>query len=151
MILPKARYEWIHLRLQDFKTVSEYNSAVFKISSQLKLCGEKITDEDLLEKTFSTFHASNVLLQQQYREKGFKKYSELISCLLVAEQNNELLMKNHEIRPTGSAPFPEVNVSVRNNNYDNGRGRGRRRGRGRGRGNYRNHGGGNNKCQHYSG
>ena len=72
VILPKARYEWIHLRLQDFKTVSEYNSAVFKISSQLKLCGEKITDEDLLEKTFSTFHASNVLLQQQYREKVLK-------------------------------------------------------------------------------
>jgi hypothetical protein len=39
--LPKARYEWMHLRLQDFKTVTEYNSAVFRITSQLKLCGEK--------------------------------------------------------------------------------------------------------------
>ena len=58
----------------------------------------------MLEKTFSTFHASNVLLQQQYHEKGFKKYSKLISCLLVAEQNNELLMKNHETRPSGSNP-----------------------------------------------
>ena len=85
---------------------------MFRISSQLKLCGEKVTDEDMLEKTFSTFHASNLLLQQQYREKGFKKYSQLISCLLVAEQNNELLMKNHEARPTGSAPFPEVNVTA---------------------------------------
>ena len=85
----------MHLRLQDFKTVSEYNSALFKISSRLKLCGEKITDEDMQEKTFTTFHASNVLLQQQYRERRFTKYSELISCLLVAEQNNELLMKNH--------------------------------------------------------
>ena len=83
----------MHLRLQDFKSVSEYNSALFKISSQLKLCGEKITDEDMLEKTYTTFHASNVLLQQQYRERKFTKYSELISCLLVAEQNNELLLK----------------------------------------------------------
>ncbi|KAK5812130.1 hypothetical protein PVK06_027541 [Gossypium arboreum] len=138
VILPKARYDWMHLRLQDFKTVSEYNSELFKISSQLKLCGENITDEDLLDKTFSTFHATNVLLQQQYREKGFKRYSELISCLLVAEQNNELLMKNHGIRPTSSAPFPEVNVAV-HNNYENrkyksrGRGRGRSEGRGRGR------------------
>ena len=41
VILPKARYDWMHLRLQDFKTVSEYNSVLFKISSQLKLCGEK--------------------------------------------------------------------------------------------------------------
>ena len=54
----------MHLRLQDYKTVSEYNSAMFRISSQLKLCGEKVTDEDMLEKTFSTFHASNLLLQQ---------------------------------------------------------------------------------------
>ncbi|XP_049360825.1 uncharacterized protein LOC125825536 [Solanum verrucosum] len=26
-VLPRARYEWIHLRLQDFKTICEYNSA----------------------------------------------------------------------------------------------------------------------------
>ena len=66
VILPKARYDWMHLRLQDFKTVSKYNSALFKISSQLKLCEEKITEEDMLEKAFTMFHASNVLLQQQY-------------------------------------------------------------------------------------
>ena len=63
VILPKARYDWMHLRLQDFKFVSEYNSAIFRISSQLQLCREKITDEHMLEKTLSTFHASNVLLQ----------------------------------------------------------------------------------------
>ena len=43
VILPKARYDWMHLRLQDFKSVSEYNSDLFKISSQLKLCGNDIT------------------------------------------------------------------------------------------------------------
>ena len=37
VILSKTRYDWMHLRLQDFKTVSEYNSTLFKISSQLKL------------------------------------------------------------------------------------------------------------------
>ncbi|XP_050131444.1 uncharacterized protein LOC126607738 [Malus sylvestris] len=63
VILPRVRYEWTHLRIQDFKTVAEYNSAIFRITSQLKLCGETITEEDMLEKTFSTFHASNVLLQ----------------------------------------------------------------------------------------
>ncbi|XP_058733554.1 uncharacterized protein LOC131605183 [Vicia villosa] len=132
-ILPKARYEWMHLRLQDFKSVSDYNSAMFRITSKLLLCGEKVTDEDMLEKTFSTFHASNVLLQQQYREKGFIKYSDLISCLLVAEQNNELLMKNHEARPTGTTPFPEVNVA-RHDHYRKNRGRGLAYARGRGRG-----------------
>ncbi|KAK8317552.1 hypothetical protein V6Z12_A13G117200 [Gossypium hirsutum] len=131
MILPKACYNWMHLRLQDFKTVIEYNSELFKISSQLKLCGENITDKDLLEKTFSTFHATNVLLQQQY----------------LAEQNNELLMKNHGIRPTGTAPLPKVNVAVHskygNEKYkgrDRGHGRGRSGGRGRGHTSNRYHG-----------
>ncbi|KAM2954190.1 hypothetical protein FF1_032502 [Malus domestica] len=75
----------------------------------MKLCGDTITDEILLEKTYSTFHANNVLLQQQYRARGYTEYNQLISVLLVAKQNNELLMKNHNSRPTGSAPFPEVN------------------------------------------
>ena len=131
----------MHLRLLNFKTVSEYNSALFKISSQLKLCGEKITKEDMLEKTFTTFHASNVLLQQQYRERKFTKYFELISCLLVVEQNNELLMRNHQSCPTGSEPFPEVNAISSQT-----RGCGRGRGRGRGR-NLRYHGSYSNNFQ----
>ncbi|XP_021757914.1 uncharacterized protein LOC110722950 [Chenopodium quinoa] len=90
VILTRARYDWLNLRLQDFKSVSEYNLAMVKITSKLQLCGENITDSEMLEKTYSTFHANNIVLQTQYREKGFKKYSELISCLLVAEQNNEL-------------------------------------------------------------
>ncbi|XP_021995191.1 uncharacterized protein LOC110892328 [Helianthus annuus] len=77
VLLPKARYEWVHLRIHDFKTVSEYNS-------KLKLCGEKITNENMLEKTFSMLYATNMLLSQQYRERKFTKYSELISCLLTS-------------------------------------------------------------------
>ncbi|GJS30351.1 uncharacterized protein Tco_0490971 [Tanacetum coccineum] len=70
VILPRPRYEWVHLRLQDFKSVSEYNPAMFRITFQLTLCGEKITNEEMLEKTFFTFRASNMLLQQQYRKIG---------------------------------------------------------------------------------
>ncbi|XP_070004395.1 uncharacterized protein [Nicotiana sylvestris] len=62
VVLPQARYDWTHLRLQDFKSISEYNSVVFRIISQLKLCGDNITDHDILKKTFTTFHASNMLL-----------------------------------------------------------------------------------------
>ncbi|XP_068331485.1 uncharacterized protein [Pyrus communis] len=90
--------------------------------------GETITEEDMLEKTFSTLHASNVLLQQQYRKRGFTEYNQLISMLLVVEQNNDLLMKSHQSRPIRSTPFPEVNVvslevnttSSRGNNYKQG-------------------------------
>ncbi|XP_075101587.1 uncharacterized protein LOC142177027 [Nicotiana tabacum] len=86
-VLSRARREWMHLRLQDYKPISKYNYVVYRIISQLKLCGEPMNDEDMLEKTLSTFHVSNMVLQQQYRERGFKKYSELISCLLVVEQH----------------------------------------------------------------
>jgi hypothetical protein len=42
----------------------------------------------------------------------------------VAEQNNELLMKNHQSRPTGSTPFPEANgTSFHGNKVNHGRGR----------------------------
>ncbi|XP_070667345.1 uncharacterized protein [Malus domestica] len=82
-----------YLTIQDFKSVAEYNSALFRITSQMKFCGDTITEEYMLEKTLSTFHASNVLLQQQYRARGFTEYNQLIYVFLVAEQNNELLIK----------------------------------------------------------
>ncbi|XP_066162157.1 uncharacterized protein [Oryza sativa Japonica Group] len=41
LIWPKANYEWVHLRLQDFKTVAEYNHAVHNICSRLKFKGRK--------------------------------------------------------------------------------------------------------------
>ncbi|XP_015169906.1 uncharacterized protein [Solanum tuberosum] len=142
-VLTRARYKWIHLQLQDFKTVCEYNSVVYKITFQLKLCGENITDEDMLEKTFTTFHASNLVLQQQYRERGFKKYYDLISCLLVVEQHNTLLFKNHEARPIGTAPLSKANVvkahghteKRQNKNW----GHNNMRGRGNDRKQYNNH------------
>ncbi|KAK9677623.1 hypothetical protein RND81_11G156400 [Saponaria officinalis] len=109
VILPKPRFDWLHLRLQDFKSVNDYNSTMFRITAQLELCGEKVSDAD----------------------KGFKRYCELVSCLLVAEQNNEILLKNHQSRPTGTDPFPEVNATK----YENrNKGHARIRGRGRGRG-----------------
>ncbi|PIN00237.1 hypothetical protein CDL12_27260 [Handroanthus impetiginosus] len=114
MISPKTCYDLMHLRLKDFKSISEYNFALFKIDS---------------EKNY---------------EEGFKKYLELISCLLVAEQNNELLIKNHEIRPTESTPFPKVNATIHNNfeKYEN-HGCGHSHGHecGRRRNNYHSHGG----------
>ncbi|XP_068304240.1 uncharacterized protein [Pyrus communis] len=134
VIFPRARYEWTHLRIQDFKSVAEYNSALFRITSQMKLCGESITKEDMLEKTFSTFHASNMLFQQQYRARGYTEYNQLISVLLVAEQNNEPLMKNHNSRPTRSAPFPKVNAASFEVNAISSSGDNHKRGRGHKRG-----------------
>lgn len=134
--------------------MDKYNSALFKIVLKLKMCGENVTYKDMIEKTFSTFHTSNVLLQQQYREKGFTTYANLISCLLLAEKNNELLMRNSEIRPPGSAPPLEAHTATEakkeanhvQSNGQHGRGRGKWHGRGRGRGSF-GHGRGNQHGQ----
>ena len=51
-----------------------------------------------------------MVLQQQYRACQYTKYFHLIACLLVAEKNNELLMKNHQVHPTGTKPIFKANV-----------------------------------------
>ncbi|GJT81214.1 hypothetical protein Tco_1055556 [Tanacetum coccineum] len=89
VLLPSSRDEWNNLRFQDFKKVNEYTSALFRICQTLRFCGQTVTEGDMLEKTFSTFHASNINLQQQYRLQNFKRYSDLNVNLLV-EKNNEL-------------------------------------------------------------
>ncbi|XP_070665140.1 uncharacterized protein [Malus domestica] len=124
---------------------SEYLTVEDSITSQMKLCEDTITEEILLEKTYSTFHANNVLLQQQYRARGYTEYNQLISVLLVAEQNDEILMRNHHSRPIGSAPFPEVNAASLEVNATSSSGDYHKRGRGHKRGRWnrkgKNHGG----------
>ena len=85
LILPEARHEWNNLRFEDFKTVSDYNSAVHVISSKLTFCEQPLTDTEKIEKTLSTFHPNYILLQQQYRTRNFQRYSDLIFTLLQAE------------------------------------------------------------------
>ncbi|KAD4586678.1 hypothetical protein E3N88_24279 [Mikania micrantha] len=89
----------------------------------------------MLEKTFSTFHASNAGLQTHLCEQGFKRYSSLNALLLVAEKNNEVLMKNRLPCPTGSMALAEANAISHNHakNFRHTRGRGCGRGHGRGR------------------
>ncbi|XP_048615919.1 uncharacterized protein LOC125588555 [Brassica napus] len=134
--LPLARDEWQSLRFQDFDKVMNYNSAVLGIVAKLRYCGETITESQMLEKTYTTFHKSHITLQQQYRLRGYTKFSELIVALLIAEKNNELLIKNHMTRPTGSKPFPEANAldakkPLKENNTFRASGRGRQNYRGR--------------------
>ena len=83
----KTMNEWKLLRFQDFESVEEYNSALIKISHSLELCGEVVTDDDLLYKTYSTFHPKDVLLS--HKAKGFTTYNDLLSYLLATEQRKQ--------------------------------------------------------------
>ena len=114
LIWPEANHEWNHLRLQDFKSVADYNHAVHKICSKLKFCEKEPTDADKIEKTLSTMLPSDRVLQQQYRAKNYQVYSQLIHTLTQAEKHAELLMKNHHKHPVGSAPLPEVHNVQKN-------------------------------------
>ncbi|XP_068312384.1 uncharacterized protein [Pyrus communis] len=93
--LPEARHDWQHLRFQDFKSMNEYKFEVCRIHSLLKLCKVELIESDLLDKTYSTFYATNIVLHQQYRAQKFTKFLDLISVLFLAEKQNQLLMKNH--------------------------------------------------------
>nr|CAD39881.2 OSJNBb0067G11.4 [Oryza sativa Japonica Group]CAE05263.2 OSJNBb0115I09.25 [Oryza sativa Japonica Group] len=132
IVLPQAQHDWITLRFQDNKSVAAYNSALHRIISQLRLCGLKITDAEMIEKTLSTFHPNNIMLQQQYRNSKYPKSSDLISVLLVAERQNEVLLKNHSARPTGSMAVPEAHANVVGNSRGHKRGHGEKKGKGKG-------------------
>ena len=105
--------------------MAAYNHALHKLVNKLRLCGQKITDADMIEKTLSTFHADNIVLQQQYRNSKYLKYSELSEVLSVAEQMNEVLMNNHTARPTGSMAVPEAHANVAKSARSNKKGRGK--------------------------
>ncbi|XP_013713582.1 uncharacterized protein LOC106417304 [Brassica napus] len=108
--LPLARDKWQSLRFQDFDKVMNYNSDVLGIVAKLRYYGETMTESKMLEKTYTTLIKSQISLQQQYRLRGYTEFLDLIVALLIAEKNNELLIKNHMTRPTGSKAFPEANA-----------------------------------------
>jgi uncharacterized protein YecT (DUF1311 family) len=131
IVLPRAQQAWITQRFQDYKSVAAYNSALHKIVTKMCLCGQKITDADMIEKTLSTFHPGNIVLQKQYRNSKYHKYSELSEVLSIAEQQNEVLMSNHSTRPTGSIVVPEAHANVveSSGNRKWGRGKGKWKGK----------------------
>ena len=105
--------------------MADYNSTLFDIITQLELFEVKISEYEILEKTFSTFHASNIILQQQYQQKKFTKDLELIFVLLTAKQTNELLLKHHDLRPTRSTIVPKAHAGS-NKSFKHSKGRMRR-------------------------
>ena len=63
--------------------------------------------------------------RDKYKQRQFKTYFELIFMLLTIEQTNQLLLKNHDLRPAGAKAIPEANANE-NRNTSRFRGRGRR-------------------------
>jgi hypothetical protein len=98
--LPRAKFEWEHLYFSDFGSVTAYDSALRRIVSQLKLCDQEITEEEMIEKTSSTFPPSQLMLHRMLRVANYRTYSELISTLSQLEKDDQKLMRNHYANPT---------------------------------------------------
>ncbi|XP_076933731.1 uncharacterized protein LOC143599726 [Bidens hawaiensis] len=133
-LLPIARAKWNNLRFLDFIKVNDYTSALLNICSRLEFCKQIMTVGDMLEKTYSTFHALNIILQQQLWLQNFQTYYDMNKNLIIAEKNNELLMKNHQARSTGLLAIPEANIAYNNDHKNSGHKREQGRGRGHGHG-----------------
>jgi hypothetical protein len=66
VILLEANHDWVHLRLQDYKSIEDYNHDVHKICAKLRFCENKYFDEEKIEKTLSTMLPSDKILKHQY-------------------------------------------------------------------------------------
>jgi hypothetical protein len=111
VILPKANHDWIHLCLQDYKFIGDYNHDVYMIYVKLWFCEKEPSGEDKIEKTLTTMLPSDRVLKHQYHARNYQRYSELIHDLLQAEKHDELAMRNYDQHIIGMAQLPEVNYS----------------------------------------
>jgi hypothetical protein len=62
VILTEVNYEWIHLRLQDYKSIRDYNHVVHKLCAKLRFYEKEPFDEDKIEKTLTTMLSSDMIL-----------------------------------------------------------------------------------------
>ena len=102
-----------------------------QINSKLRFCNSAVSDDDLIEKTLSTFHPNMRLIAEQHRNQKYKKHSELIYALLQAEKHNEILDKNNISRPTGTLPLPEAHFNSYNAQNSRGSRKNHRRSKGK--------------------
>lgn len=103
----------MNLRYQDFRSVAEYHFALTRIVYQLRLCGEEVTDNDCLFKTYSTFHPEYLLSKHIYIERGSTTYNDLSSCLTVIE-NDKVLKKSSEMKYPEEMDQDESKAAVSN-------------------------------------
>ncbi|KAF5179191.1 Retrotransposon protein, partial [Thalictrum thalictroides] len=66
-LLSDLEVRWQNLRFSEFKTVMQYNSEALRIKSLMHLCEKAITKDQIIEKAFSTFPVSTLMVTRNYR------------------------------------------------------------------------------------
>lgn len=107
-MLPLLNDEWNKLCFYNFKTVTEYATKLYSITSELSWCGRKLSETDKIEKTLSTFNPAERILAMQYRRMNHDTFDKLVAALLLDERHGILLQRNHDERrvPGPSPPAP---------------------------------------------
>jgi hypothetical protein len=49
ILLSEANHEWTQIRLQDFKSIEDYNHAIHKVCAKLRFCEKEPSEEDKIE------------------------------------------------------------------------------------------------------
>ena len=85
---PKSEWKNIYSKLQDFKSIFN-NSILSNIILWLELYGVKLPEVEFLEKTLSTYHASNICYCSNANSVSIRHTR---SWLLTIEQTNEIMI-----------------------------------------------------------
>jgi hypothetical protein len=81
-LLPESNHEWTQIRLQDFKSIEDYNHHIHKVYAKLCFREKEPSEEENIEKTLQIILPSNRVLQHQYRVQSYQHYADLIRDLL---------------------------------------------------------------------
>jgi hypothetical protein len=100
-------------RLQDYKSIEDYNHVDHKMCAKLCFDEKEPSKGDNIEKTLQTMLPSDRILQHQYCVRNYQNYPDLIHDLLQEEKLDELTLRNHKQCSIGSTPLSEVHYSVR--------------------------------------
>ncbi|XP_004292121.1 PREDICTED: uncharacterized protein LOC101310668 [Fragaria vesca subsp. vesca] len=128
-LLPELTVQWNEILLLDYKRVNDFNKDMLRLKARLNFCGKELTEDDMIQKTLSTFPTSSLILANQYRleydNKRITTFNKLINLLQVAERHSEVLVNNNT-RPVGTKKIPETNYGkVRGGKNPKGKGVGR--------------------------
>ncbi|XP_062017977.1 uncharacterized protein LOC133734357 [Rosa rugosa] len=128
-LLPELIVQWNEIRLLDYKRVNDFNKDMLRLKARLNFCGKELTEDDMIQKTLSTFPTSAIILANQYRleydNKRITTFNKLIKLLQVVERHNEVLLNNNA-RPVGTKKIPEANYGkVKGGKNPNAKGVGR--------------------------
>ncbi|XP_061998118.1 uncharacterized protein LOC133715594 [Rosa rugosa] len=112
-----------------YKRVNDFNNDMLRLKARLNFCGKELTEDDMIQKTLSTFPTSAIILANQYRleydNKRITTFNKLINLLQVAGRHNEVLLNNNA-RPVGTKKIPEANYGkVKGGKNPNAKGVGR--------------------------